>query len=261
MGGDIAVSSVPGQGAKFTFKIRVNQPLKANTPKPTLARRKVIGLAPSQPRYRILVADDEPTNRLLLVRLLGFFGFDVREAQNGEDAIQVWESWEPHLIWMDMRMSGMNGYEATRHIKSQPKGNSTVIIALTAGVFEEQQREVFDAGCDDLVRKPFSKDNVLEKMAEHLGVEYLYEGSRPSAPPPAESSTPRNPSSVTADQLNVMPAEWVSQFHYAAAQGSDRLIMQLIEQIPPEHQSLSKGLTHLVRDFRFDQLMALTQTR
>jgi CheY-like chemotaxis protein len=185
----------------------------------------------------------------------------VREAQNGEDAIQVWESWEPHLIWMDMRMSGMNGYEATRHIKSQPKGNSTVIIALTAGVFEEQQREVFDAGCDDLVRKPFSKDNVLEKMAEHLGVEYLYEGSRPSAPPPAESSTPRNPSSVTADQLNVMPAEWVSQFHYAAAQGSDRLIMQLIEQIPPEHQSLSKGLTHLVRDFRFDQLMALTQTR
>jgi two-component system, sensor histidine kinase and response regulator len=258
MGGDITVSSRPGKGSIFSFNIRVNQSLKPSTEKPELLGSKVIGLAPGQITYRILVADDEPTNRLLLVKLLGFFGFDVREAQNGQEAIQVWEEWHPHLIWMDIRMSGMSGFEATQYIKSQPNGKSTVIIALTAGVFEEQQQAVFAAGCDDFMRKPFRKDDVLRKMTEHLGVQYLYEDDK-GLIASAKLTNGTNGCIITADELKIMPSEWLKQLHYAAAQGSDRLAMQLIEQIPQEHGALVKDLTYLVKNFRFDQLMTLTR--
>lgn len=258
MGGDISVSSALGQSSTFTFHILVNQPPSRPIEPSTLLRSKVIGLAPGQPAYRVLVADDEPTNRLLLVKLLGFFGFDVQEAQDGQEAIQVWERWQPHLIWMDIRMSGMSGFEATKYIKSQPNGSSTVIIALTAGVFEEQQRAVFAAGCDDFMRKPFRKDDVLKKMADHLGVEYLYEEGGASPAPRPETGVGSYGYPLTADGLKVMPLDWVRQLHYAAAQGSDRLAMQLIAQIPQEHTLLSRGLTYLVKNFRFDQLMMLT---
>lgn len=126
MGGEIAVSSMPGQGAKFAFDIQVSpvEEIPIETTQPI--GKKVIGLAPEQPVYRILVAEDKLTNRLLLVKLLSSLGFEVREAENGQEAVAMWESWEPHLIWMDMRMPVMNGYEAAKHIKAsfERSGNS-----------------------------------------------------------------------------------------------------------------------------------------
>jgi DNA-binding LytR/AlgR family response regulator len=78
-----------------------------------------IGLEAGQPTYRILVVEDKWANRQLLVRLLAPLGFDVREATNGQEAIALWQNWHPHLIWMDMRMPVMDGYEATREIKAR----------------------------------------------------------------------------------------------------------------------------------------------
>ena len=99
----------------------------------------------------------------------------------------MWERWEPHLIWMDMRMPVMDGYEATRRIKATTRGQATVIIALTATAFEEDREQILLEGCDDFVRKPFRKDEIYDMLAKHLGVRFLYE-EEPAARVPAGPS-------------------------------------------------------------------------
>ncbi|MDJ0708614.1 MAG: response regulator [Leptolyngbyaceae cyanobacterium MO_188.B28] len=117
MKGDINVDSILNQGTIFKFDIQVQAaaPTKMQTTQQT---RKVIGLAPGQPEYRILVVEDNKFSRLLLVKLLSSVGFQVREAVNGKEAVDLWKSWRPNLIWMDIQMPVMDGCEATRLIKA-----------------------------------------------------------------------------------------------------------------------------------------------
>ena len=173
MEGDIYVSSVLEQGSSFSFDIQVTLPETPEEKCPV--KKRVLKIAPSQSNYRILVVDDRLENRNLLTKLLDTVGFDTRIATNGKEAIALWQTWQPHLIWMDMRMAVMDGYEATRRIKAKSQNQKTVVIALTASAFEEQQEEIFAAGCDDLVRKPFQEEVIFEKMSQYLGVKYIYE--------------------------------------------------------------------------------------
>lgn len=259
MGGEIAVSSMPGQGAKFTFDIQVSPVEETVIETTQLIGKKVIGLAPDQPVYRILVVEDNLTNRLLLVKLLSSLGFKVREAENGQEAVAMWESWEPHLIWMDMRMPVMNGYEATKHIKASFKGQATVIIALTASAFEEQRQAISSAGCDDFVRKPFREENLLAKISKYLGVRYIYEEKDEVGSSKGKQQNPSSSFILDPSSLEVMPTDWVEQLHYAAAQGSDLLLYELIEQIAEENAPLAVALTDLVDKFRFDLVTELAQ--
>ncbi|MEO1134157.1 MAG: ATP-binding protein, partial [Cyanobacteria bacterium J06639_1] len=146
MGGALSVSSTLGQGSTFGFSIPVRRAAAeqvANVPLPS--SRQVVGLAPGQPRYRILVVEDRFENRKLLVGLLQPLGFEVREAENGRAAIAQWEQWQPHLIWMDLRMPEMDGYEATQSIRSRDRGQSTAIIAITASAFAAEKFQVLSA--------------------------------------------------------------------------------------------------------------------
>ncbi|WP_392533574.1 ATP-binding protein [Nostoc sp. C117] len=118
MGGDITVSTTPGIGSTFAFDVQIA--LACPTEIPTNQNKyQIIALAATQKPYRILVVDDSKESRLLLVKILTSMGFQVREATDGMEAVATWESWQPHLIFMDMRMPVMDGYEATRIIKSQ----------------------------------------------------------------------------------------------------------------------------------------------
>jgi CheY-like chemotaxis protein len=173
MGGDINVSSQPGRGSIFSFDIKVRA-VKVIDVKTSVPRQRVIGLVPNQPIYRILIVEDSRVNRLLLVKLLQPLGFEVREVVDGQEAVAVWQSWQPHLILMDIQMPVMDGYEATQIIKQMPNGQETVIIALTASAFDEQREAILKVGCDDFIRKPFQEEILFAKIAEHLGVRYIY---------------------------------------------------------------------------------------
>ncbi|MGK7896994.1 MAG: PAS domain S-box protein, partial [Xenococcus sp. (in: cyanobacteria)] len=257
MGGNIRVSSILGQGTMFAFDIGISlaEARDVQTNKPT---RKVIGLAPDQPEYRILAVDDRLESRLLLVKILTNLGFSVREAANGQEAIAQWESWSPHLIWMDMRMPVMDGYEATKQIKATMKGQATVIIALTASAFEEERTVVLSAGCDDFMRKPFREEILYEKMAEHLGVKYMYEeenlGAQGFVPSPQAGAEAEQSLAV---YLSQMDTEWIDQLHQAAIECSDDLILELSEQIPEENAQLAITLQDLANNFLFDQIIDL----
>jgi CheY-like chemotaxis protein len=97
--------------------------------------------------------------------LLEPIGFQVQEAENGQEAIALWESWQPHLIWMDVQMPLLNGIEATKHIKKHPQGQTTCIIALTASSYFEQRVMILASGFDDFVQKPFPESEIFDKMA------------------------------------------------------------------------------------------------
>jgi len=173
MEGTLSVISQVNAGSTFAFTIKALRRNHADLV-PVKPTRRVVGLEPNQPTYRILVVDDRWENRQILVKLLQPLGFAVQEAENGQIALEIWEMWQPHLIWMDMRMPIMNGYDATIAIRSHLKGDATIIIALTASTLEEEKSIVLSVGCDDFVRKPFLADTIFEKMDEHLKVRYLY---------------------------------------------------------------------------------------
>ncbi len=178
MGGTVSVESEVGVGSIFRFSIQVSFASQLQS-ESTASARKVVGLAADQPSPKILVVEDKAANRLLMVDLLVSLGFEVKEAVNGEEAIQLWQDWSPELIWMDMRMPVMDGYTATRKIKAlaqdMAQDDAPVIVALTANAFEEDQKIALEAGCDDFVRKPFQEQKLLDTLAKHLGVHYRYE--------------------------------------------------------------------------------------
>jgi signal transduction histidine kinase/DNA-binding response OmpR family regulator len=254
MGGQIIVSSQLGKGTVFKFDIQaqVAESFQLTGQKST---QRVMGLQPQQQEYRILVVDDRPANRQLLLKLLRPIGFQVQEAANGQEAVEIWQIWQPHLIWMDMRMPVMNGYEATQQIKAHLQGQATVIIALTASTLESEKAVVLSAGCDDFVRKPFREEVIFEKMSQFLGVQYLYENFDPQ-----EQGEIVSWSKLTVEALALMPDEWLAELSEAAALIDEQLIGQLLTQIPSEHQSLAQAIQQEVADFNFDRLINLAQS-
>jgi len=264
MGGDLTVSSEVGRGSLFKFDVQIEVVDATEAPISQPARR-VIGLESDQRAadggpYRLLIAEDREASRKLLAKLLEPLGFEVREAVNGQEAIEIWEQWEPHLIWMDMRMPVIDGHQATKQIKATTKGQATVIIALTASAFEEDRQVILSEGCDDFVRKPFREAEIFDKLTKHLGVCFVYEEAEPSAKAPWSADTAASPQErLTPATLAVLPADWVAELYQAAVQADGDLVLDLVEQIRAQHPSVADVLTSLVRNYRLDIIVAVAQ--
>jgi PAS domain S-box-containing protein len=254
MGGEIVVRSQLSQGTTFTFDILAD--VVSHVPATIISSTKrIIGLEPNQPTYRILIVEDIKENRQLVVKILAPLGFEIREAENGQQAITIWENWQPHLIWMDMQMPIMDGYEATTQIKARSQSQDTVIIALTASAFQEQQSAILKAGCDDFLPKPFREEMLLEKMAKHLELRYLYQED-------SSFTLPINlpaPKILSPNDLRIMSKEWLTKVHTAALAINDQEVTKLIQEIPATHSELVQSLTELVDNFRMDIIIELTR--
>ncbi len=259
MGSGIAARSQVGQGSVFSFCISAEAaelPIAKN--KPAIAG-KVIGLAPQQPTYRILVAEDNSANRLLLTQLLDLVGFELREATNGQEAISLWQTWKPDLIFMDMRMPVMSGQDALRQIRAFEEHTDgetrTKVVALTANAFAEQQAEMIAAGCDDFICKPFKVKEIFETIARHLNVEYLYEATPDRVQ--GHLSQVEGYQILKTEMLEVMPYDWIERLHFAAAQGNDLQILKLAKEIPAD-DNVAKILKRLAENFQFDKITNVT---
>ena len=253
MGGEITVSSEVGRGSLFKFNIQVSMVDSSDIPtkQPT---RRVIALELNQPRYRILIVDDRWENRQLLLKLLHPLGFELQEASNGMEALEVWERWQPHLIWMDMRMPVMDGYEATQRIKATTKGQATAVIALTASTLEEERAVILSSGCDDFVRKPFREAEILDTIHKHLGVRYIYDQPTDSL---AKEVEHRN--LLTTSTFATLPTELLTHLKQAAIRIDMDRIDNLIDEIRSLNAVLAERLATLASDFKYDEILTLIQ--
>ena len=247
MRGQISVSSQLDQGSIFRLDLPVAQAEAVEVPQALRAVRRVVALAAGQPEWRVLIVEDGEDNRRLLRQILEPLGFPVREAEDGRQGVELWRAWQPQLIWMDMRMPVLDGYEATRQIRTSPGSEGTKIIALTASAFEEDRQKVLNAGCDDFVRKPFREEELFEKMREHLGLVYVYEDEGEAAQ-----------SELTREVLAILPEAWRSAVYEAAEVANGEAIEELLAGLGEEHARLAQALRAMVHGFRFDEIMELT---
>jgi two-component system, chemotaxis family, sensor kinase Cph1 len=257
MGGDVTVHSILGQGTTFTCRLQLSLADKVDAISPIQNIKRVIGLEPGQPQYRILIVEDILENRQLLVKLLEYVGFDVCAVENGLEAIDICREWQPHLIWMDIQMPVMNGYEATKQIRAMTQGKNIKIIALTASAFEEDKQAILQVGCDDIVAKPFEENILFEKMAQYLDLRYIYADNSHQQKLP---KTDKKFTQLTVFDLQIMPPAWITQVHEAALIIDDAQLYELFQQIPAEHQQIADTLKNLVDNFHLETIIKLTSS-
>ena len=248
MGGDITVTSEINVGSVFRFQVEINQGNGENyTPTVT---RKVLCIDNPKNTYRMLVVDDIKENRQLLIEFLRMPGFETREAVNGEEAITLFEQWNPHLILMDLRMPVMDGYEAIRRIKGTTKGESTPIIVLSASAFEDDKTNLFAPKIHGFIRKPFRENELFESIGRVLGVNYIY---RENLPDPEIKTYLNTVESVTAELLK-LPPKLISQMKNALEGGDFYQLIDLIREIEPGNPQLAEHLRLYANNFDYDYL-------
>jgi two-component system sensor histidine kinase/response regulator len=189
MGGELHAANGRRGGARLDFDIAVEVIQVPLTDK-SAPRQRVVGAAPGKGGRRVLVVDDDPVSRFLLVQLLNVVDMDVKEAENGEQAVDLFHQWEPELVFMDIRMPVMDGLKATGVIKTSINGTKTPIIALTAQAFEKERIKIMAAGCDGILHKPFSESEVFRALTTQLGTTYCYEPLPQSTQLTSHTGTP-----------------------------------------------------------------------
>ncbi len=249
MGGEIDVAGEPGQGAVFHFEIPVKV-LPSEVASAAPRRGRVIGIVEGQPRYRILIAEDQPDNRLLLRKLLEPLGFELREAVNGEEAVALFEAWRPDLIFMDIRMPVMGGVEAIRRIQAIDVGAHTRIVAITAHALEEERREILAAGCDDFIRKPYHDVEILDALTKYLGVRFV------SA---EETATASVATSLDVTALADLPAELLERLERALVRIDITAVDRAIENLRACNGQVADLLVPLARDSEFGRMLRLVR--
>lgn len=177
MGGTINVYGEVGAGSIFRFDIAVREASEqaaSSIPK----RREVTGLKAGQRAFRILVVDDNETNREIMVKLLESVGFPVQEAADGREACAVFETWHPDLIFMDLVMPVMDGFAAIREIRASPEGKGISIVAVSASVLSEDRDRVLSTGANRFLKKPYTEHDLFGTIESCLGVEFLFADDR-----------------------------------------------------------------------------------
>jgi PAS domain S-box-containing protein len=263
MGGRITMSSEVGTGTVCVFEIPVQPVDAASAAVSVTPNHRVVGLLPGSAVPRVLIVDDEPDNRGWLHGLLTAVGFEVREAVNGEAAVDEWHTWHPELVLMDVRMPVMDGLEATRRIRMSAPGTGTVIIAITASVMDEDRHGVMQAGADELIVKPCREADLLEVIRARLGLTYVYADQATGSPvsgrtdaQPLESigDSARSPHS---DALDNLPAEWADDMRRAIFNGENDRVNELIATIPPCDAEFARALQRLADRYEYDALTQL----
>lgn len=166
MGGEVGVSSVPGEGSTFWISAHLETSTDiAATATPDPAPQPPAGWKPG----RILLVEDEEVNREIGRDLLETTGVTVETANNGLEAIERFQQGHFDLILMDIQMPLLDGLEATRRIRALPGGEAVIIIALTANAFTEDRERCLAAGMNDFLAKPVEPEAIFATLKKHLG--------------------------------------------------------------------------------------------
>lgn len=169
MGGEIQAESRVDFGSKFCFTIDLE---KGEVEKQTIRKSKLKKPA-TEEAIKILIVEDNLGNQTIATGFLEQWGFAYEIANNGKEALDKIESMDFDLVLMDLRMPLLNGFDATASIRSRSHTyfQNVPIIALSASTFSETKQQIFEAGMNDFVSKPFNPEHLYDKIVEHINTE------------------------------------------------------------------------------------------
>ena len=243
MKGRLQVKSGLGKGSTFTLSLPLPE---AKAPVAHTAERIITGVEKGQQEIRVLIVDDKEDNRELVMQLLEPTGFDLRTANDGQQAIDSFIEWQPHLIWMDMRMPVLDGYQATQQIRGLTGGDKVKIVALTASAFDEERQKIIASGCDDMVKKPLEEANLFSVMGQLLNLPYRYA---------AEISDSKASKNQNLDLLG-LTIDQLAALQLAAEELDVKMMRQLLVEFAKAEPMLAIEFEQMLQDFRFDLIAA-----
>jgi CHASE2 domain-containing sensor protein/nitrogen-specific signal transduction histidine kinase/CheY-like chemotaxis protein len=257
MQGKIAVSSTPGKGTTVSLVLPVQPMAESRVPQRT---PRVVGIAPGQPAYRILVAEGRWESRNLLGALLELVGFKVRAVEDGAGMIAACQSWHPDVVFLDLHLPFEGEAGVAQNLAAvEDDLRQCIVIALSTDAFELEQTRALTARYHDCIYKPFQEETIFASLGEHLGVRYLYEVDPLSPSTRSLGTRERAAEILTAEQLAQLSTDWLTQLDWAAQRLDASAVLALVEQLSEAQLPLANALKPMVKAFEFWQLMTLAQ--
>lgn len=261
MGGDIwFVSDDDGKGTTFFFTLEYAPVDVKRTTDEFRQRRFVTGIK-GQRSPAMMIVEDQGDNRLLMQEFLEPIGFDITAVGDGIAAIERAKQGDLDLVLMDIRLPNMDGIEATQQIKSLP--SPPLIIALTANVLDYPENMLLKAGFDDVIYKPFRENDLFEKLAFHLNLEFEYNLAE-NADKSKTDQIATHDETVTEQLIQTamrqVPKEVITTLHMAAVIADYSEVERQIEALKTYNDSLGELFENMLSSFRFDTIVQLTKS-
>lgn len=248
MGGKLEVTSELGRGSRFHFEIEAAAGTQSVPVPPP--RRRLRGLAPGQRRYRVLIAEDHPESRRLLVRLLEPLGVLVRDVADGQQAVAACADFRPDLVFMDIRMPVVDGFEATAAIRRTELGRSVKIVAVTAHALEEEKQRILAGGFDGFIGKPYTDRDIFDALIEQLGASLEFY-------PDSDAKASGAELELDPTALAHLPPALFQKLATAVELLDESAIVETIERIAVVDPDLAAALRHRAGDLRYAELLAV----
>jgi len=242
MGGEITVDSELGKGSRFSLRIYLPSVHREQVAKaPPLDRTGYLG-----DRRRILVVDNEQVDRQLLVNVLEPRGFQVAQAASGQACLEQLADFKPHVIFMDLAMPGMDGWETIRHIRESGVSD-TKICVLSANAFERNVDNQLGISSSDFIVKPFRVVDLLDWIGTQLALEWTH-----SAVPVATVATETLlPAIVPPGSDDLATLREMIDLGYMRG---IREKIDAIERLDPVHEEFVRVMRALAERFQFEPM-------
>ena len=250
MGGNISVESEVGKGSEFIIQLPYiackedESPVNIQSNHPT-----VIGLSPESKKIKVMIVEDKETNILLLKKIIEVLNLETVIARNGQEAIKLFQSFQPDLIWMDRRMSKMDGEEATRVIRSLEGGKDVIIIALTASVSSKERNRLIEAGANECASKPYKIYEIYNLMKKYFSLQYIYQ-QRDKEEPKQQV--------IYEDLKSMMQTlanELLEELYNKTVLLNEEDMQEILHKIESENKELALMLREAVKNLSFAEIL------